>query len=239
MTRTSSRVPKKSPLRHSPIRKSPSRRSPSRRSPGRRSPSRQSPSVSPTTVSSRKLPIRSTRLAKISLSRIDHEGDESAICHLRSVAKTDISSINNRIESNYKKKILASEKPEERPIETIPLQQRLNEINAETNVWHYRTKQFSSVKSEQEHKTIDIGQSTRSIDRAVSLPLERKTYIHDYLPEEKERGYSMQRDQVNVNEGLVDALRPMQRPLDRSVYIGNRFRIQRNRPSRLKRNGKK
>lgn len=61
--------------RISPSRRSPSRKSPSRRSPSRRSPSRQSgksPTRSP--ILTRKLPIRSTRLAKISLERIDVEG---------------------------------------------------------------------------------------------------------------------------------------------------------------------
>ncbi|EZA47791.1 hypothetical protein DMN91_003735 [Ooceraea biroi] len=163
-TRTSSRAPKKSPSKYSPSRKSPSRRSPSRRSPSRRSPSRRSPGRSPTTTttSSRKLPVRNTRFAKISLPRIDYEG-----------------------ESNHKDEISAEE---EKSIETIPLQQRLNAESTR----RYRTKQFSNVKSEQEYR---MGQFMRSIDRAVSLPLERKTYVHDYLPEEKERGYSVQRDQ--------------------------------------------
>lgn len=63
-TRTSRRMTK-SPMRYSPGRKSPSRRSPARQS-------AKSPGRSPT-ITSRKLPIRSTRLAKISLSRIDIE----------------------------------------------------------------------------------------------------------------------------------------------------------------------
>jgi len=48
------------------------------------------------------------------------------------------------------------------------------------------------LKTEQEYKSI----ITRNIDRAVSLPVERKNYVQDYPPGEKERGYSMQRDQV-------------------------------------------
>ncbi|XP_029177423.1 delta(14)-sterol reductase [Nylanderia fulva] len=137
--------------------KSPSRQSPSRRSLSRRSPGRQSgksPARSP--VLTRKLPIRSARLAKISLSRIDVEGDKA---------------------SNHKEGKVLQESPE-----SVPLQQRLQrEI----------TRRTTFLKSEQEKALA----SMRNIDRAVSLPLERKSYIHDYTLGEKERGYSMQRDQ--------------------------------------------
>lgn len=68
----------------------------------------------------------------------------------------------------------------------MPLQQRL-----EKGVMY---RPF--LKTEQEYKAIT---SIRNIDRAVSLPLERKNYIHDYPSGEKERGYSMQRDQVNFD----------------------------------------
>lgn len=71
----------------------------------------------------------------------------------------------------------------------MPLQQRLQrEI----------TRRSTFLKTEQEYKTL-----MRNIDRAVSLPLERKSYIHDYTLGEKERGYSMQRDQVNFNNILL------------------------------------
>jgi len=70
--------------------------------------------------------------------------------------------------------------------ESMPLQQRL-----EKGIMY---RPF--LKTEQEYKAI---LSMRNIDRAVSLPLERKSYIHDYPSGEKERGYSMQRDQVNFN----------------------------------------
>lgn len=73
--------------------------------------------------------------------------------------------------------------------ETVPLQQRLQmEI----------TRRTTFLKTEQE-KAIT---SMRNIDRAVSLPLERKSYIHDYTSGDKERRYSMQRDQVNFNNIL-------------------------------------
>lgn len=79
-TRASRRMTK-SPTRYTPSRKSPSRRSPARQS-------ARSPGRSPTSTS-RKLPIRSTRLAKISLSRIDVESGKYTyyvfdVCHVYS-----------------------------------------------------------------------------------------------------------------------------------------------------------
>ncbi|XP_029662296.1 delta(14)-sterol reductase [Formica exsecta] len=160
ITKSSSRY---SPSRKSPSRRSPSRRSPSRRLPSRRSPNRQSgksPARSPT-ITTRKLPIRNTRLAKVSLSRIDAESDKVS---------------NHKEGSNVK--VLA-----ESLIETMPLQHRLQkEI----------IRRPTFLKTEQEYKAITL---MRNIDRAVSLPLEKKSYIHDYPSAEKERGYSMQRDQ--------------------------------------------
>ncbi|XP_012215085.2 delta(14)-sterol reductase TM7SF2 [Linepithema humile] len=151
--RSSSRVTK-SPSRYSPSRKSPSRRSPARsgRSPGR----------SPSTTS-RKLPIRSTRQAKISLSRIDIEDKMS-----------------NHKEGSETKSL--SQSPE-----TLPLQHRLKDSSTVTR----RSARLSSLKVEQIHKPL----VTRNVDRAVSLPVERKNYVSEYLQEEKERGYSVQRDE--------------------------------------------
>lgn len=57
------------------------------------------------------------------------------------------------------------------------------------------TRRPTLLKPEQEYKSSIL----RSIDRAVSLPVERKNYVQDYPPGEKERGYSMQRDQVRFN----------------------------------------
>ncbi|XP_011171224.1 delta(14)-sterol reductase TM7SF2 [Solenopsis invicta] len=151
-------------------RKSPSRQSPSRRSPSRRSPARQvtkSPGRSPTSTS-RKLPIRSTRLAKISLSRIDVEGDKMSN-HKGSDAKA----------------------LEESPTESLPLHMRMKrEIMSVT-------RRPTLLKADQEYKSTIL---TRSIDRASSLPVERKNYVQDYPPGEKERGYSMQRDQDVTKE---------------------------------------
>lgn len=76
----------------------------------------------------------------------------------------------------------------------MPLRHRLKESGTITR----RSARLSSLKVEQIHKPI----VTRTIDRAVSLPLERKSYVSEYLPEEKERGYSVQRDEVNFNDTL-------------------------------------
>ncbi|XP_070524612.1 delta(14)-sterol reductase TM7SF2 isoform X2 [Cardiocondyla obscurior] len=141
--------------------KSPSRASPSRRSPSRRSPARQSarsPARS-STLSVRKLPIRNTRLAKISLSRIDIEDKTS----------------NHKGNDAKKFKDISPE--------TLPLQQRLGMTVM---------RRPTLLKTEQEYTS--SGMLTRSSNRAVSLPVEKKS-IQDYLPEEKERGYSVQRDQ--------------------------------------------
>lgn len=58
------------------------------------------------------------------------------------------------------------------------------------------TRRPSLLKTEQEYKSTIL---TRSSDRAVSLPVERKNYVQDYPPGEKERGYSVQRDQVRFD----------------------------------------
>lgn len=62
------------------------------------------------------------------------------------------------------------------------------------------TRRPTLLKTDQEYKSTIL---TRNIDRAVSLPLERKNYVQDYPPGEKERGYSMQRDQVHFNNILI------------------------------------
>lgn len=62
------------------------------------------------------------------------------------------------------------------------------------------TRRPSLLKTEQEYKSTRL---TRSSDRAVSLPVERKSYVQDYPPGEKERGYSVQRDQVRFDNVLL------------------------------------
>lgn len=82
---------------------------------------------------------------------------------------------------------------EESPTESLPLQQRLKRENMIV------TRRPSLLKTEQEYKSTIL---TRSSDRAVSLPVERKSYVQDYPPGEKERGYSVQRDQVRFDNML-------------------------------------
>ncbi|XP_032667096.1 delta(14)-sterol reductase TM7SF2 isoform X2 [Odontomachus brunneus] len=139
-----------------------------RKSPMRYSPSRRSPSRrSPARQSqTKKISVRSTRLAKVSLSRIDVESDN----------------INSYKEEG---KVRAND---ESPTETMPLQKRLNEINMLTR----RSTRMSSIsKIEKEYIPIVL---VRDVDRAASLPIEKKSYLFDYPLAERGRGYSMQRD---------------------------------------------
>lgn len=79
---------------------------------------------------------------------------------------------------------------EESLTETLPLQQRLNEINTLTR----RPIRTPSVtKTEKERTPVVL---IRDIDRAASLPIEKGSYLFDYSLSEKGRGYSMQRDKV-------------------------------------------
>lgn len=81
---------------------------------------------------------------------------------------------------------------DESPTETMPLQKRLNEINMLTR----RSTRMSSVsKTEMEYTPIVL---VRDVDRAASLPIEKKSYLFDYTFGEKGRGYSMQRDKVII-----------------------------------------
>lgn len=78
----------------------------------------------------------------------------------------------------------------ENPTEAVPLQQRLNEINVVTR----RSTRMSSVaKTEKERTPIVL---VRDIDRAASLPIEKRNYLFDYSVGERGRGYSVQRDKV-------------------------------------------
>lgn len=81
----------------------------------------------------------------------------------------------------------------ESPTESLPLHQRLKKDIITV------TRRPTLLKTEQEYRSI----ITRSIDRASSLPVERKNYVQDYPPTEKERGYSMQRDQVCFDSLLM------------------------------------
>lgn len=74
--------------------------------------------------------------------------------------------------------------------ETMPLQSRLKELGVTR-----RSTRFFSVtpKPELDHKMVML---TRNMNRAVSLPVERKSQVHDFNIDAKERGHSVQRDQV-------------------------------------------
>ncbi|XP_015610469.1 delta(14)-sterol reductase [Cephus cinctus] len=144
------------------------RKSPSRNSPSRKSPSRRSPARSPNTRA-RRLPLRSTRLSKIS------------------AAQTETSSAysNDGIEKDIAKK---RDIDEDSPTELISLQTRLRETGPVTRR-SIRTMS-SAINLEYNHKLIVL---TKKIDRAASLPVEKKSQLYEYIP--KERGFSVQRDQ--------------------------------------------
>ncbi|XP_017758730.1 PREDICTED: lamin-B receptor [Eufriesea mexicana] len=143
------------------------KKSPTRSSSARKSPRKHSPARS---TSVNKQIKRNTKSAKISLSRID--APSAGYINDKII---DTKSIND----------------DENSIESMPLQSRLTEMRMVTR----RSTRLlnSTLKPESEHKMILL---TRNIDRAVSLPLERKNQqLHDFNIEGKERGYSVQRDQ--------------------------------------------
>lgn len=77
-------------------------------------------------------------------------------------------------------------------LEPAFLQSQLKEMSTVTR---RSTRLFSgTLKPESDHKMVML---TRNINRAVSLPLERKSQLFDFdFIEGKERGQSVQRDQV-------------------------------------------
>ena len=76
--------------------------------------------------------------------------------------------------------------------DVLPLQSRLRDVGPTTR----RSIRIMSntAKVEQEQKLIML---SRTVDRATSLPIDRKGLPYDGIRESKERGFSMQRDQVN------------------------------------------
>ena len=155
------------------------RKSPSRYSPSRKSPRRQSPGRSPSSTIKR----ASTRgkFAKVSLPRVELPRD---IPIGGSIAGAKSVNDDN--------------------IEAMPLQSRLREMGSVTR---RSTRLFSgTLKPESNHKMVML---TRNINRAVSLPLERKSLMHDFSIDGKERGQSVQRDQdlfktVSYKENVAD-----------------------------------
>ncbi|XP_033184519.1 lamin B receptor isoform X1 [Bombus vancouverensis nearcticus] len=143
-----------------------SRKSPTRYSSLRKSPRRRSPGRSP---SINRQSTRTQKFAKISLPRIEIPRD------MQDNGNTD-----------NKKNI----NDDEHSIESMPLQSRLKELGTVTR----RSMRLLSgtLKPESDHKMVLL---TRNINRAVSLPIERKSQMHDFSVDVKERGHSVQRDQ--------------------------------------------
>ncbi|CAL7949897.1 unnamed protein product [Xylocopa violacea] len=140
-----------------------SRKSPSRYSPSRKSLRKRSPGRPPAT---NKQSPKSTKFAKISLSRIEIPSD------IRNTESVSTKSTND------------DESPE-----SLPLLSRLKEAGTVTRRSRLLT---GTLKPEPDHKMVLL---TRNINRAVSLPLERKSQLYDFNIDGKERGHSIQRDQ--------------------------------------------
>nr|XP_033324169.1 delta(14)-sterol reductase TM7SF2 [Megalopta genalis] len=141
---------------------------------GMRSPSKRSPGRSPRKRSPGRSPstrATSTRgkFARISLPRIE--------------VPTETSSVKNIVSSK-------STNDDEHSIESLPLQSRLRGLGVVTR--RSSRLQLTTTKPESDYK---MEMLTRSINRAVSLPIERKLQLHDFNIESKERGLSVQRDQ--------------------------------------------
>ncbi|XP_076234062.1 lamin B receptor [Calliopsis andreniformis] len=137
-----------------------------RKSP-RSSPSRRSPRIrSPArSPSTGKKSSMRGRYAKVSLPRIEIASDTLSEKH-----------------------IINTESTNDDFIDAVSLQSRLKEGGTVTR----RTTRLLSgaLKPELEHKMV----ITRNINRAVSLPLERKSQLHDLGIDTKERGQSVQKD---------------------------------------------
>lgn len=138
----------------------------SRKSVARSSPSRRSPrKYSPARSTSRGR--RSTsrrRLAKVSLPRTEVASDAPTEKNVSIESTDDI-------------------------VELMPLHARLKDTGV---VSRRSIRLFSgTLKPESEHKMVML---TRNINRAVSLPLERKSQMHDFGTDGKERGHSVQKD---------------------------------------------
>lgn len=82
-------------------------------------------------------------------------------------------------------------KDDEYSIESMPLQSRLKELGSVTR----RSTRLlaGTLKSESDHMMVML---SRNINRAVSLPLERKNQLPDFGIDVKERGHSVQKDHV-------------------------------------------
>ncbi|KOC64810.1 Lamin-B receptor [Habropoda laboriosa] len=142
------------------------RKSPSRYSPARASSRKRSPGRSPSSVN--KQATKTQKLARVSLPRIEIPNETRA--------EDNVISIKNPKEDNF--------------AESMPLQMRLKELGT---VSRRSTRLLSNtLRAEADYKMVML---TRNINRAVSLPLERKSLMHEFNVDGKERGHSVQRDQ--------------------------------------------
>ncbi|XP_076284360.1 lamin B receptor isoform X2 [Lasioglossum baleicum] len=153
------------------------RNSPSRRSPSKRSvgrPSKRSPGRS----SSVKRISPRGRFARVSLPRVDAPNEATNVETVITTKSTN---------------------EDEQSVESIPLQSRLGGMGTVTR---RSTRLYSAMmKLESDYK---MEMLTRSINRAVSLPIERKLQLHDLHTESKERGLSVQRDEAMHYEKEVE-----------------------------------
>ncbi|XP_076374754.1 lamin B receptor isoform X2 [Megalopta genalis] len=101
----------------------------------------------------------------------------------RATSTRETSSVKNIVSSK-------STNDDEHSVESLPLQSRLRGLGVVTR--RSSRLQLTTTKPESDYK---MEMLTRSINRAVSLPIERKLQLHDFNIESKERGLSVQRDQ--------------------------------------------
>lgn len=151
----------------------PSRSTTRSTSKGRKSPSRYSPSrKSPSKRSPGRSPSSGNRKMRGRFSRVLPRVE------VHNDAPKDENIINTK-----------STNDNDNSTETMPLQSRLKELGVTR-----RSTRFFSVtpKPELDHKMVML---TRNMNRAVSLPVERKSQVHDFNIDAKERGHSVQRDQ--------------------------------------------
>ncbi|KAK0082957.1 hypothetical protein PV326_006932 [Microctonus aethiopoides] len=151
------------------VRKSPSRKSPGRQSPSRRrSPGRRSPARSPKSKllssPSRKLTSPITKSSQTS-SSVSRSDDEKGS---RTDSQSTMSELNDDISPDL-----------------IPLKMRIKDGSGPTR---------RSIRILTNMMKTERSVSTRLIDRAASLPVERKTIMYEYLTDNKERGFSVQRE---------------------------------------------
>ncbi|XP_017877864.1 delta(14)-sterol reductase isoform X2 [Ceratina calcarata] len=136
------------------------------KSPTRRSPARRSPGR------------RSPGRPPSSANKQDAKGTKFAKISLPRIDMPDIISTKSTDDENYS-------------VESMPLHSRVKGLGTVTR----RSTRLLSGTVKPESDLNKMVLLTRNINRAVSLPLERKSQFHEFSAEEKERGHSVQRDQ--------------------------------------------